>query len=428
MKLSPLSTKIAALLLISAKAVNGNCEAPPTLVGLGLGDIYCALYDTDPGQANLFETAVMSSLGIDPSGAFLGTCLNDLLVAALLADQKINRQVCEEGKTETVFFTAIESSSYPADSTKYFVPADGIVKNDISWDYSMCKSDSCDANVLQQVLTANWLDFIEYGNDGVSGYRENGWKATSTVSLTAECVHNQIGEAPVTNPELYCTADAPTCNNIKLAEITLADDAPFEVAICDDNDCLASAGAIDVVGYYAAGVLPQSYYPQEEYGEFIDPFCIADLEPSFMRRNQKYVSAKISEKAFDKTEYCTVKAASKRAGRCPCSDSATFEFEIEFSGKMEKCSWMTKNRKNYAARIQKYCADTEIKFQCAKTCSNCRGCDDDESHTFILPYNGKPVNCSYITKNINKTAIRQRKFCPAQGDACPKSCGYCPAS
>jgi len=34
-------------------------------------------------------------------------------------------------------------------------------------------------------------------------------------------------------------------------------------------------------------------------------------------RNQNFVSAKISDKAFDKTKYCTVTAASGRTGRCP---------------------------------------------------------------------------------------------------------------
>mmetsp|Transcript_10036 Transcript_10036/g.14631 ORF Transcript_10036/g.14631 Transcript_10036/m.14631 type:complete len:247 (-) Transcript_10036:365-1105(-) len=111
-----------------------------------------------------------------------------------------------------------------------------------------------------------------------------------------------------------------------------------------------------------------------------------------------------------------------------CTDSATYTFKT-FSGKMEKCSWMTKNPNatKDAARILKYCADAQTKFQCAKTCSNCRGCADDEGHTFVLPNVGKTVNCSYITKNFKRTATRRKNLCPLQGQACPKSCGYCPA-
>ena len=109
---------------------------------------------------------------------------------------------------------------------------------------------------------------------------------------------------------------------------------------------------------------------------------------------------------------------------------STMYFKVKFSGKMEKCSWMTKHpdSKRDALRIKKDCADTQTKSQYAKTCSNCTGgCVDDERHTFVLPNVGKTVNCSFITKNNKRTAIRMKKFCPEQGAACPKSCGYCPA-
>jgi len=289
----------------------------------------------------------------------------------------------------------------------------------------MCKSDECDATVLQQVLTATFSEVFALSTT----WNPEDWTATSTVTPTAECVYDKIGAA-MNNPELYCTEDAPTCSNIKLAEITLADDAaPFEIAICDDNECLASVGAVDIPGHFASGPVHQSYVQQEAYTTSIDPFCSNYLADAFTVRNQKYISAKISDKVFDKTKYCTVAAASARAGKCPCSDSATYEFKVEFSGRMEKCSWITKNNlaKKDAARTKKFCADTQTKFQCAKTCSNCRGCVDDERHTFVLPNVGKTVNCNYITKNIKRTATRKTKFCPLQGHACPKSCGYCQA-
>jgi len=360
MKLSFLLTKIAALLAVSAKAVNGQCAdgsvcitgAPSTPdsaycflrdidpnVG-GLGDTYCGLYADSPENANLLVTVVTASFAFDPTGLFLGTCLPDLVEALLITQYNINRQVCKDGKTEMAFFSTIESSSFPEDSTEYNV-VDGIAKTDIGWDVPMCKSDECDATVLQQVLTATFSEVFALSTT----WDPEDWKATSTVTPTAECVYNQIGAAPMQNPELYCTADAPTCSNIKLAEITLADDAaPFEIAICDDNECLASVGAIDVPGYFASGEIAQSYDPQVAwtYENLIDPFCLAYIADPFTL-SQKYISAKISDKAFDKTKYCTVAAASARAGKCPCSDSATYEFKVEFSGKMEKCSWITKN-------------------------------------------------------------------------------------
>ena len=114
-----------------------------------------------------------------------------------------------------------------------------------------------------------------------------------------------------------------------------------------------------------------------------------------------------------------------------CTDSATYTFKVAFSGKMEKCSWMTKNPSatKDAARILKYCADAQTKFQCAKTCDTCKvpPCVDNATHTFVLPNVGKTVKCEYITKNIKKVATRQASLCPSQGASCPKSCGNCSA-
>jgi len=296
MKLSPLLTKIAALLVVSAKAVNGQCAdgsvcvtgAPSTpdssycflrdidpTVG-GLGDTYCGIYAESPENANVFVTVVATSFDFDPYGVFLGTCLEDLVQALLLTQSRpdINRQVCEDdNKTAVAFFSTIESSSYPT--------------NSLGWDVPMCKSDECDATVLQQVLTETFSDIFALSTT----WNSEGWTATSTVTPTAECVYDKIGAA-MNNPELYCTEDAPTCSNMKLVEITLADDAPFEVAICDDNECLASVGAVGI--------------PTET---LIDPFCLDYLDEDLSQ-------TEISEKAFDKAEYCTVAAASARAGKC----------------------------------------------------------------------------------------------------------------
>lgn len=426
MKLSPILTKIAAFLLVSAKAVNGVCIAPPDLVYFGLGDIYCDLYKSNPKQAILFELVVTTSFQFDPSGNFLQTCLTDLLTATKMGESGIIRQNCEEGKTEIVIFTEIETSFYSNNTLNgNWTVRDGMVEADLLWEAPMCKSASCDADVLQKVLTTTFIDFLALYN---TGWKAKDWKAISTVTPTAECVWKQISD-PVLNPELYCTADAPTCSNIKLAEITIADDAPFEVAICDDNDCLASVGAIDIVGFHATGPFIQTYTPTE-LGSYLDPYCIADLEYWHTNRHQKYVSAKILDKAFDKTNYCTAAAANGRMGRCrTCSDSDAYEFKVKFSGKMEKCSWMSKhpNAKRDAKRINKNCADIQTKFQCAKTCSNCRSlpCVDDPRYMFDLPEVGKSVNCKYITKNYKKTAKRKEKLCPLTGAFCPKSCGYC---
>jgi len=359
MKLSPLLAKIAALLVVSAKAVNGQCADGSECLITQFGQVlppnstYCNLRDIDPGvadaycqiyneqglsDANVYATVVMTSLSIDNTGAFLVTCLQDLLEAFQISMLKQNRRECKDGKTEIALFSTVETSSIPANSTEYNV-VDGVVENDFGWNTAMCKSPSCDATVLQQVLTATFLDFYDTIDPK---WKQFGWKATSTVTPTAECVYDKIGAAPLNNPELYCTADAPTCSNMKLVELTLADDAPFEVAICDDNDCLASVGAVDIPGYFATGTMDQSYAPREVEISSNDPFCMKDLESKFARRNQKYISAKISDKAFDKTKYCTVAAASARAGKCKATKAPKSTTKAPKAPKSKKGAKSTK--------------------------------------------------------------------------------------
>jgi len=316
--------------VVSRKCADGS-DVPPacdtadsqycSLYGIdpGLGGQYCNIYGVDPKQGALLATVVFTSFTFDSSGAFLQTCLPDLLGATLLGNENQNRQVCEDGKTEIALYSTVESSSIPVDSKPYNV-VDGVAKTDIGWLIPMCKSAQCDAGVLKQVLSETFLDFFDFVD---SGWRTQGWDATSTVIPTGECVYDQIGAA-VRNPELYCSDDAPACSNMKLAEITIADDAPFEVAICDDNDCLTSVGAVDIVGYHATGPMLESFVMKSDNDQISqnDPFCISNDFPNFVSRNQKYVSAKILDKAFDKTNYCTAAAARERMGRCgPCSDS-----------------------------------------------------------------------------------------------------------
>lgn len=112
-----------------------------------------------------------------------------------------------------------------------------------------------------------------------------------------------------------------------------------------------------------------------------------------------------------------------------CKDSSTYMFKVESTGAAVKCSWLTKNNSSTktAARILKYCADTQTKFQCTKSCGTCKipPCVDDATHTFPIPATGKTGNCAWITKNIKKKTTRQAAYCGANGAKCPLSCGYC---
>jgi len=292
-------TKIAAFLVVSARAVNGQCPDVPAIVqSLSLGGTYCYLQSVDPRRADLFATVLAKAFEIDPTYGFILHCLEDLLGSFEIGTP---RAVCNDGKTELAMFSKVVSTIIPLNSDAWGVN-NGTVETDVAWGVPMCKSALCNTEVFNQVLTETWSDFFDLVD---ADWRNFGFKAIATYAPTAECVYDQI-DIPVNNPELYCSGDnAPVCNNIRLAEITLGDDAPFEVAICDDNNCLASLGASDVVGYYANGARGR------------DPFCIVieGENDNFMARFQE-TSAKISDKAFNLSNYCSAAAASKRTGRC----------------------------------------------------------------------------------------------------------------
>jgi len=72
---------------------------------------------------------------------------------------------------------------------------------------------------------------------------------------------------------LYCSGDkAPVCSNTKLLGIALGDDDPFEVAVCDDNDCFVSVVIIDVL--------------------------VPIFVPGFNRRNAFYITGKVTVKSL----------------------------------------------------------------------------------------------------------------------------------
>ena len=81
---------------------------------------------------------------------------------------------------------------------------------------------------------------------------------------------------------MHCSDNAPVCGNIRLAEqLTLGDksgaDGPFEVAICDDNDCLALVGTVDIVGghLFASGYRGENpFWIKMQKGFFRNGSCM----------------------------------------------------------------------------------------------------------------------------------------------------------
>jgi len=269
---------------------------PPFLAAVK--EQYCILPSAD---ADLFKKLVEAILKADPTYAFFGTCLPDLVKGMqhqqseaaykeALGPCKVDdregtaysRLECEDNKTKLLTFSRLTSP----------------VRTTVNpWDLYMCKLASCDTDTLNKVLTSIYLDYFEAGGD--NDWRLENFKPIATYTPTMEC-YFQIAK-PIRDTELYCSGvSAPVCSNTKLIEVKLGDDAPFEVAICDDNDCLDSLGEPFTLSILADG-----------FGE--NPFCLPE---ETIPREITDVIITYSKKAFNLSDYCSVAAASGRTGRC----------------------------------------------------------------------------------------------------------------
>jgi len=312
MKLTPFLTKIAASLFIAAKAVKGQqCDGMPDSIA-SLPDAYfsaikqtwCDLLVSDPtgGEATLFTLMVGAALVADPSGAFFSTCLQDVIDGMKfqqleqyytaqgieLEGPAYSRYQCDDTKTKVEVLSTATNDNWRANGFRQFVNP---------WLLYVCKSASCDTDTLNQVLNSITLEYYTLGGNP---YPE-GTIISDTVTPSVECYRNQIGYS-IINSELYCSGEsAPVCSNKKLIEVQLGTDAPFELAVCDDNDCLASLGDTRPISNLADGFGPSN------------PFC---LPVESYRAEFSTIEITILEKEFNLSDYCSAAAASGRTGRC----------------------------------------------------------------------------------------------------------------
>jgi len=300
------------------KAVNGQkCEnMPDSIANLNdayfsaIKDTYCELRygEAQSADADLFELVVVAAINADPPYVFLGTCLQDVLegMQAQQAEAAAKDALgpCEEDDREGTAISRLECE----DTQSKILTLSGLTSTLRStvnpWNLFMCKSATCDTDNLNQVLSAIYFDYFAAGGD--DAWRTENFTVIDTYTPTVECFYDQI-RAPLHDTELYCSGEsAPVCNNTKLVEVKLGVDAPFEVAICDDNDCLASVGTP-----LSVSILADGYGP--------NPFCLPE-EKNYPRELTE-VLITYSEKEFNLSDYCSVAAASGRTGRCTTSKS-----------------------------------------------------------------------------------------------------------
>mmetsp|Transcript_1147 Transcript_1147/g.1696 ORF Transcript_1147/g.1696 Transcript_1147/m.1696 type:complete len:392 (+) Transcript_1147:290-1465(+) len=327
MKLTLLLTKIAASLFIAAKAVKGQqCDGMPDSIAnlpsyfSEIKQTWCNLVVSDPtgAEATLFAIMVAAAIDADPSGAFFSTCLQDVIdgMRAQVEDNELaaqgveregdlfTRYQCDDTKTKvlTVSTVTVENGMIVDDVTC----SDDYCQAANPWNLIFCKSASCDTDTLNQVLNSIALQYYAFGPNPY----DEGTIISNTITPSVECWRKQIVR-PIVRPEEYCSGEsapvhcsgesALVCSNKKLIEVKLGTDAPFELAVCDDNDCLASVGN---------DVQPLKMWVD---GEFSSPFCM----PVKDRMNQIVpVEMTILEKEFNLSDYCSPAAVSGRTGRC----------------------------------------------------------------------------------------------------------------
>jgi|AntRauTorckE5430_2_1112549.scaffolds.fasta_scaffold00882_8 hypothetical protein len=338
-----------------------DCVPPPEIKAIGQDQQYCDLYENDPRQANLFHIVVQKALQFDPTFNFLVECLESLLLGAQYQqremdieeeiqnscgqddrnDTYVSRYVCKEDETKVNTFFGLE---YNGASTSRRTPT--IIPGDIL----ICKPDSCQTDVLKNILKETFLDFDDIGTtDGA--YRKENYTAVEAYIPTAECFYDQF-QAPSDDPELYCSGDnAPVCNNTKLVDVDLGVDGSFEVAVCDDNDCIDSLGGVelaDIAGGFAVG-----------FGLYIgaqrNPFCYkAEFDPSTTPFMSRFVNATAtySDKVFNLADYCSVAAVSKRTGICDPKPTKAKKCKATKAPKKKKCKEKSsKNKKGKSSKV-----------------------------------------------------------------------------
>lgn len=316
MKLSYICATITSSLIVPTKAVDGDCKPSETITQLGQADTYCTLFNEDPAQANLFEIVVKKGFEADSSTGFLQHCLTDVLLGSKYVESQgflYEKTPCGEDEKNTTYVSNWVCSENTTKITTYAsmekdYPTNDVTKKTINdWNLLICKKDTCDINILQQVLTETYMDFLEIGPTKGAA-RKNNYTTTAVHTPTVKCFYDQMRD-PIEDPELYCSGDdAPVCKNTKLIEITIDNAAPFEVAICDDNDCFNSLGdtntTLKLAGAFAVG-----------FAEGYNAFCFKEGN-TFQKRMKDVNAVFVTDKVFNLKEYCSVEAVSGRTGIC----------------------------------------------------------------------------------------------------------------
>jgi len=254
-------------------------------------------------ESQLFLGFIQAAVATNHTVPFFTSCFEPVMVA-LETQQAINSngKVMEANtlkcvKPEAQVYVRTELSN-TTDST----PTKPGYEISLRWELYICKPATCATNVLNDVLSAIYDDLFSFS--GVSKWTTDNYKVLRTITPTTECYFEQMND-PMNNPELYCGESAPVCTNTSLIEVKLDDGAPFEVAFCNDDNCLASMGTHISWRSFVDGAF-SSRYPG-------NPFCLP-LE----RVPQELTKSTLtkSEKEFKKSDYCSVAAKSGRIGRC----------------------------------------------------------------------------------------------------------------
>ena len=280
---------------------------PPYVSLLDLGVNYCSLPTQELKDFFEFILGKAVSKGL----TFVGTCLPDVL-EGLQTQLGGGVITCSSDKTDFSPQTLVSS----LEGDLYY----------LDWGQFFCLNSMCNLADL-----STFLDDVIYKANAVllgRSLEEEGYSIIETLTPTRQC-YDGIVES-LYDTEAYCAADGgSTCMNKALVEISLGTGVPFEVAVCDDDDCLAqiTPGLIESLADAQGNnpfCLPEEETPQEITSVLVDyietPFVSADYcsdasvverfnagecnseepeEPPVMSKSQKASKAKTGKSSKD---------------------------------------------------------------------------------------------------------------------------------
>lgn len=171
---------------------------------------------------------------------------------------------------------------------------------------------------------STFLDDVIYKANAVlvdGSLEEEGLSIVETLTPTTQCFDGILKS--LNDTEAFCAEDGgSTCMNKALVEISLGTDAPFEVAVCDDDDCLAQ-------------IPPTVMESFVDGSRSLNPFCLPEEE---IPQEITPVLVEYIETPFVSADYCSEASVEERYNADRCNRTKSQKTSKAKTGKSSKDS------------------------------------------------------------------------------------------